>query len=74
MYINDSTRNVCFGIPKEDDINNIHVVVFADEGDPEGYEFLGVVKEVAQKHTEDERLSIVWIDPDDFSLVCIFFL
>ena len=34
-----------------------------------GYEFSEVLKEVAKIHTENDDLSIVWIDPDDFPLV-----
>nr|XP_002130664.1 calsequestrin-2 [Ciona intestinalis] len=53
----------------EDDINDIHVVAFADETDPEGFEFLQLLKEIAHIHTDDPNLSIVWIDPDDFTLL-----
>lgn len=35
----------------------------------DGYEFLEILKEVAQENTENPELSIIWIDPDDFPLV-----
>ena len=47
----------------------VHVVVFADESDPEGFEFLQMMKELAQTLIDNEDLSIVWIDPDEFALV-----
>uniref|UniRef100_A0A8C2PQW7 Calsequestrin n=1 Tax=Cyprinus carpio TaxID=7962 RepID=A0A8C2PQW7_CYPCA len=53
----------------EDDINGQHIVAFAEESDPDGYEFLEILKEVAQENTEDPDLSIIWIDPDDFPLM-----
>ena len=39
----------------------------------QGYEFSEVLKEVAKIHTENDDLSIVWIDPDDFPLVSLPF-
>ena len=54
---------------QEDEVNGVHVVVFADESDPEGFEFLQMMKEIAQTRVENEDLSIVWIDPDEFALV-----
>ncbi|XP_073692908.1 calsequestrin-1b [Garra rufa] len=59
----------------EDDINGQHIVAFAEESDPDGYEFLEILKEVAQENTENLDLSIIWIDPDDFplfDLICTF--
>ncbi|KAK7169936.1 hypothetical protein R3I94_000237 [Phoxinus phoxinus] len=53
----------------EDDINGQHIVAFAEESDPDGYEFLEILKEVAQENTENPDLSIIWIDPDDFPLM-----
>ncbi|XP_048041300.1 calsequestrin-1b isoform X2 [Megalobrama amblycephala] len=53
----------------EDDINGQHIVAFAEESDPDGYEFLEILKEVAQQNTENPDLSIIWIDPDDFPLM-----
>ncbi|NP_001070192.1 calsequestrin-1b precursor [Danio rerio] len=53
----------------EDDINGQHIVAFAEESDPDGYEFLEILKEVAQENTENPELSIIWIDPDDFPLM-----
>ncbi|XP_058638867.1 calsequestrin-1b isoform X3 [Onychostoma macrolepis] len=53
----------------EDDINGQHIVAFAEESDPDGYEFLEILKEVAQENTENPDLSIIWIDPDDFALM-----
>lgn len=53
----------------EDDINGQHIVAFAEESDPDGYEFLEILKEVAQDNTENPNLSIIWIDPDDFPLL-----
>ena len=35
----------------------------------DGFEFLEILKEVARENTHLPDLSIVWIDPDDFSLV-----
>ncbi|XP_077058175.1 calsequestrin-1b isoform X2 [Siphateles boraxobius] len=53
----------------EDDIDGQHIVAFAEESDPDGYEFLEILKEVAQENTENPDLSIIWIDPDDFPLM-----
>ncbi|XP_026000532.1 calsequestrin-2 isoform X1 [Astatotilapia calliptera] len=53
----------------EDDIEGIHIVAFAEEEDPDGYEFLEILKEVARDNTHLPELSIVWIDPDDFPLL-----
>ena len=36
---------------------------------PDGYEFLEILKKVAEDNTDNDDLSIVWIDPDDFPLV-----
>lgn len=55
----------------EDEINGIHIVAFSDDEDPEGYEFSQNLKAAAQIHSENEDLSIVWIDPDEFPLVRI---
>ncbi|XP_027879743.1 calsequestrin-2 [Xiphophorus couchianus] len=53
----------------EDDIEGIHIVAFAEEEDPDGYEFLEILKEVARDNTHLPDLSIIWIDPDDFPLL-----
>uniref|UniRef100_A0AAY4BLF5 Calsequestrin n=1 Tax=Denticeps clupeoides TaxID=299321 RepID=A0AAY4BLF5_9TELE len=53
----------------EDDMDGVHIVAFAEEEDPDGYEFLEILKEVARDNTENPDLSIVWIDPDDFPLM-----
>ncbi|XP_023390689.1 calsequestrin-2 [Pteropus vampyrus] len=53
----------------EDDLNGIHIVAFAEKSDPDGYEFLEILKQVARDNTDNPDLSIVWIDPDDFPLV-----
>ncbi|CAL1582237.1 unnamed protein product [Knipowitschia caucasica] len=53
----------------EDDIEGIHIVAFAEEEDPDGFEFLEILKEVARDNTQLPDLSIVWIDPDDFPLL-----
>uniref|UniRef100_A0A8B9JSQ4 Calsequestrin n=1 Tax=Astyanax mexicanus TaxID=7994 RepID=A0A8B9JSQ4_ASTMX len=53
----------------EDDINGQHIVAFAEETDPDGFEFLEILKEVARENTENPDLSIIWIDPDDFPLL-----
>ncbi|CAG5110220.1 Oidioi.mRNA.OKI2018_I69.chr2.g4645.t1.cds [Oikopleura dioica] len=53
----------------EDEINGIHIVAFSDDEDPEGYEFSQNLKAAAQIHTDNEELSIVWIDPDEFPLM-----
>uniref|UniRef100_A0A671Q5F4 Calsequestrin n=1 Tax=Sinocyclocheilus anshuiensis TaxID=1608454 RepID=A0A671Q5F4_9TELE len=55
--------------PTEDDINRQHIVAFAEESDPDSYEVLEILKEVAQENTENQDLSIIWIDPDDFPLM-----
>nr|5CRH_A Chain A, Calsequestrin-1 [Homo sapiens]5CRH_B Chain B, Calsequestrin-1 [Homo sapiens] len=53
----------------EDDMDGIHIVAFAEEADPDGFEFLETLKAVAQDNTENPDLSIIWIDPDDFPLL-----
>ncbi|KAL0970059.1 hypothetical protein UPYG_G00236570 [Umbra pygmaea] len=53
----------------EDDIDGKHIVAFAEEDDPDGYEFLEIVKEVARENTDNPDLSIIWINPDDFPLL-----
>nr|XP_020653987.1 calsequestrin-1 [Pogona vitticeps] len=53
----------------EDDIDGIHIVAFAEEDDPDGYEFLEILKDVAQDNTDNPDLSIIWIDPEDFPLL-----
>lgn len=53
----------------EDDLDGIHIVAFAEEADPDGYEFLETLKSVAQDNTDNPDLSIIWIDPDDFPLL-----
>ncbi|XP_076846800.1 calsequestrin-1b isoform X2 [Brachyhypopomus gauderio] len=53
----------------EDDINGQHIVAFAEESDPDGFEFLEILKEVARANTENPELCILWIDPDDFPLL-----
>ncbi|KAI5087941.1 calsequestrin-1 precursor [Silurus meridionalis] len=52
----------------EDDINGQHIVAFAEESDPDGFEFLEILKEVARENNENPNLSIIWINPDDFPL------
>ncbi|XP_028835142.1 calsequestrin-2-like [Denticeps clupeoides] len=56
----------------EDDMDGIHIVAFAEEEDPDGYEFLEILKEVARDNTNNPDLSIVWIDPDDFPLLTTY--
>ncbi|XP_031230856.1 calsequestrin-2 [Mastomys coucha] len=53
----------------EDDLNGIHIVAFAEKSDPDGYEFLEILKQVARDNTDNPDLSILWIDPDDFPLL-----
>ncbi|XP_021121399.1 calsequestrin-2 isoform X2 [Heterocephalus glaber] len=53
----------------EDDLNGIHIVAFAERSDPDGYEFLEILKQVARDNTDNPDLSLVWIDPDDFPLL-----
>ncbi|KAK6315136.1 hypothetical protein J4Q44_G00146650 [Coregonus suidteri] len=53
----------------EDDVEGSHIVAFAEEEDPDGYEFLVLLKEVARDNTHHPGLSIIWIDPDDFPLL-----
>lgn len=38
----------------------------------DGFEFLEILKHVAEDNTDNPNLSIVWIDPDDFPLVRIW--
>ncbi|XP_052035587.1 calsequestrin-2 [Apodemus sylvaticus] len=56
----------------EDDLNGIHIVAFAEKSDPDGYEFLEILKQVAQDNTDNPDLSILWIDPDDFPLLVAY--
>uniref|UniRef100_A0A7N6AGU5 Calsequestrin n=1 Tax=Anabas testudineus TaxID=64144 RepID=A0A7N6AGU5_ANATE len=63
------TIHYCLPFSQEDDIEGIHIVAFAEEEDPDGYEFLEILKEVARDNTHLPDLSIVWIDPDDFPLL-----
>ncbi|XP_076004917.1 calsequestrin-2-like [Genypterus blacodes] len=56
----------------EDDMEGIHIVAFAEEEDPDGYEFLEILKDVARDNTNNPDLSIVWIDPDDFPLLTTY--
>ncbi|KAF7664161.1 hypothetical protein LDENG_00187220 [Lucifuga dentata] len=56
----------------EDDMDGIHIVAFAEEEDPDGYEFLEILKDVARDNTNNPDLSIVWIDPDDFPLLTTY--
>uniref|UniRef100_A0A672FL61 Calsequestrin n=1 Tax=Salarias fasciatus TaxID=181472 RepID=A0A672FL61_SALFA len=53
----------------EDDIDGEHIVAFAEEDDPDGFEFLEILKEVARENNDNPNLSIIWIDPDDFPLL-----
>ncbi|NXI43193.1 CASQ1 protein, partial [Galbula dea] len=53
----------------EDDMDGIHIVAFAEEDDPDGFEFLEILKDVAQDNTDNPDLSILWIDPEDFPLL-----
>ncbi|XP_048144373.1 ubiquitin carboxyl-terminal hydrolase 21 [Corvus hawaiiensis] len=52
----------------EDDPDGIHIVAFAEGDDPDGFEFLETLKEVARDKRGDPKFSILWIDPDDFPL------
>ncbi|XP_077462313.1 calsequestrin-2-like isoform X2 [Stigmatopora argus] len=56
----------------EDDMDGIHIVAFAEEEDPDGYEFLEILKDVARDNTNNPDLSMVWIDPDDFPLLTTY--
>ncbi|XP_048865279.1 calsequestrin-2-like [Brienomyrus brachyistius] len=56
----------------EDDVNGIHIVAFAEKEDPDGYEFLEILKEVARSNTDNPQLSMLWIDPDDFPLLITY--
>uniref|UniRef100_A0AAY4CXP7 Calsequestrin n=1 Tax=Denticeps clupeoides TaxID=299321 RepID=A0AAY4CXP7_9TELE len=53
----------------EDAIDGQHIVAFAEESDPDGFEFLEILKEVSRENTDNPDLSIIWIDPDDFPLL-----
>uniref|UniRef100_A0AAQ5YIE1 Calsequestrin n=1 Tax=Amphiprion ocellaris TaxID=80972 RepID=A0AAQ5YIE1_AMPOC len=52
-----------------DDVDGEHIIAFAEEADPDGFEFLEILKQVAEDNTDNPDLSIVWIDPDDFPLL-----
>ncbi|XP_068945380.1 calsequestrin-2 [Petaurus breviceps papuanus] len=56
----------------EDDLNGIHIVAFAEKSDPDGFEFLEILKQVARDNTNNPDLSIVWIDPDDFPMLITY--
>uniref|UniRef100_A0A3P8ZHL8 Calsequestrin n=1 Tax=Esox lucius TaxID=8010 RepID=A0A3P8ZHL8_ESOLU len=56
----------------EDDIDGEHIIAFAEESDPDGFEFLEILKELAEEHNDNPILSIVWIDPDDFPLLVTY--
>uniref|UniRef100_A0A8U7NXX7 Calsequestrin n=1 Tax=Corvus moneduloides TaxID=1196302 RepID=A0A8U7NXX7_CORMO len=49
--------------------DGIHIVAFAEGDDPDGFEFLETLKEVARDKRGDPKFSILWIDPDDFPLL-----
>ncbi|GAB0201129.1 calsequestrin-1 [Grus japonensis] len=53
----------------EDDMDGIHIVAFTEEDDPDGFEFLEILKDVAQDNTDNPDLSILWTDPEDFPLL-----
>ncbi|KAM9251958.1 LOW QUALITY PROTEIN: calsequestrin-1 [Cariama cristata] len=55
--------------PQEDDTDGIHTVAFAEEDDPDGFEFLQILKDVGRDNTDNPDLSILWIDPEDFPLL-----
>uniref|UniRef100_A0A674ECI7 Calsequestrin n=1 Tax=Salmo trutta TaxID=8032 RepID=A0A674ECI7_SALTR len=59
-------------LSQEDNLDGIHIVAFAEEEDPDGYEFLEILKDVARDNTNNPELSIVWIDPDDFPLLTTY--
>uniref|UniRef100_A0A8C4ZJF1 Calsequestrin n=1 Tax=Gadus morhua TaxID=8049 RepID=A0A8C4ZJF1_GADMO len=44
-------------------------LIFVPSTYPDGYEFLEILKKVAEDNTDNDDLSIVWIDPDDFPLL-----
>ncbi|XP_069862519.1 calsequestrin-2 [Dipodomys merriami] len=56
----------------EDNLNGIHIVAFAEKSDPDGYEFLEILKQVARDNTDNPALSVLWIDPDDFPLLTAY--
>ncbi|CAM4492207.1 unnamed protein product [Leuciscus chuanchicus] len=56
----------------EDDMDGIHIVAFAEEEDPDGYEFLQILKDIARDNTKNPDLSIMWIDPDEFPLLTTY--
>uniref|UniRef100_A0ACB8G799 Uncharacterized protein n=1 Tax=Sphaerodactylus townsendi TaxID=933632 RepID=A0ACB8G799_9SAUR len=39
---------------------------------PGGYEFLEILKDVAQDNTDNPDLSIIWIDSEDFPLLILY--
>uniref|UniRef100_A0A8C3MXB1 Calsequestrin n=1 Tax=Geospiza parvula TaxID=87175 RepID=A0A8C3MXB1_GEOPR len=42
------------------------IVAFAEGDDPDGFEFLETLREVAQDRRDQPDFSILWIDPRDF--------
>ncbi|KAM9368283.1 calsequestrin-1 isoform 3-T3 [Phaethornis superciliosus] len=53
----------------EDDMDGIHILAFAEANDPDGFEFLEILKDVARDNVDNPDLSILWIDPKDFPLL-----
>ncbi|XP_058716426.1 calsequestrin-1-like [Poecile atricapillus] len=53
----------------EDLWDGTHIVAFAEGDDPDGFEFLEILKEVARDKRDNPEFRILWIDPDDFPML-----
>uniref|UniRef100_A0A671XKK4 Calsequestrin n=1 Tax=Sparus aurata TaxID=8175 RepID=A0A671XKK4_SPAAU len=69
LGVENNLTSLSFLCSQEDDIDGEHIVAFAEEDDPDGFEFLEILKEVARENTDNPNLSIIWIDPDNFPLL-----
>ncbi|XP_057898896.1 calsequestrin-1 [Melospiza georgiana] len=50
----------------EDALHGTPIVAFAVGDDPDGFEFVETLREVAQDRRDQPGFSILWIDPGDF--------
>ncbi|XP_041334143.1 uncharacterized protein LOC121359322 [Pyrgilauda ruficollis] len=50
----------------EDALDGTPIVAFAKGDDPDGFEFLETLKEVAQARRDRPGFGVLWIDPGDF--------
>ncbi|XP_074385511.1 calsequestrin-1 isoform X5 [Zonotrichia albicollis] len=56
----------CWGQRREDAMLGTPIVAFAVGDDPDGFEFVETLREVAQDRRDQPDFSILWIDPGDF--------